>query len=157
MFHRICETIGVSAEDVQLRNDCEHEVLKGLLKALRDAETTPDDLKKLAQIYCELKKQDVAREKNAVALLVGEARTEAAARAADARRAEAQARDSRRRDRADPRKRERDHEREEIEAPFGRKPDGTPYTHAEFKVQLRKAVRDIYGIENFAPETSNTS
>lgn len=156
MFDRICEAIGVNAEDVQLRNDCEHAVLKGLLRALQNNDIDLDDLKKLAQVYCELKKQDVAREKNAVALLVGEAKAEATARAAEAKIADAQSRSRRQREGDEPaRRRERDREREETEAPFGRKPDGTPYTHAEFNVQLRKAVRDIYGIENFAPETAN--
>lgn len=32
-------------------------------------------------------------------------------------------------------------------APYGRKPDGSPYTHAEFLESLHEAVADIYGVD----------
>lgn len=39
------------------------------------------------------------------------------------------------------------HARYEKPARYGRKPDGTPYTHAEFLETLHEAVADIYGVD----------
>jgi hypothetical protein len=33
------------------------------------------------------------------------------------------------------------------DAPWGRKEDGTPYTEDEFRIHLRRAVHDIYGVK----------
>ena len=38
-------------------------------------------------------------------------------------------------------------------APWGRKKDGTPYTHEEFKKSLNEAIRDIWGLPPVNPNS----
>ena len=38
-------------------------------------------------------------------------------------------------------------------APWGRKKDGTPYTHEEFKTSLNEAIRDIWGLKPINPNS----
>jgi hypothetical protein len=38
-------------------------------------------------------------------------------------------------------------------APWGRKKDGTPYTHEEFRASLNEAIRDIWGLKPINPNS----
>jgi hypothetical protein len=93
---------------------------------------SPGEFVKYARAYTEIAKLEIARERIRAAIEIANIR-------ADAVRAAAEARASRgNRDEWD---------ENDAEAPWGRKKDGTPYTHGEFVAQLGHAVQDIYGID----------
>jgi len=110
-------------EDRRLRQVAERAILRQIIWRLEDAELTPEQVNKLAQTYCELKKQDVAAEKNDVMR--------------ESRRAGIAARHAPATNRLKP----------DDEAPYGRHDDGTPVNRMDFLKNLRVAVRDIYGVE----------
>jgi hypothetical protein len=118
-------TTQLDEQDHRLRRTFERQTLERLTDALREPELTPECLCKLVHAYAEIKKHDVDHEKNRVLLEV--ARVKAS---------------------KPPRPTAQDGDAQPIEphAPYGLKPDGTPYTQTEFNNALSAAVSDIYGI-----------
>jgi len=116
-------------EGRRLRAEVDEKLLRRLSSALDDADLSADQLRSYVAAYCELRKQDVAADKNAVALARIEASPPTTGSAAQRRRLS-------------------DKERAPgPSAPYGRHADGTPHTREEFHADLRRAVRDIYGLE----------
>lgn len=120
-----------------LRRQVEEEILRRVIDGVRDRENlTPEQFCKLVQAYCELRKQDAAFDKNRAAV-------EAARLRASPSRDRKAAGSSR--------------HASDLDAPYGRKDDGTPYTEAEFQDALARSVREIYGIQMDAPEPANAA
>ena len=62
----------IDPKGLQLRQTAEHLALERLIEQLRNDELDTDTLCKILHNYCELKKQDVAAEKNRVALQIAQ-------------------------------------------------------------------------------------
>jgi hypothetical protein len=92
---------------------------------------SPDQVAQYGQVYAAIFREQVAREKCRASVEIAKIN-------ADSRVQAAQHRPSRKKRRGD--------EEEDLEAPWGRKKDGTPYTHKEFMTTLGMAVKDVYGI-----------
>lgn len=128
----------VDPEGIELRREFEHKLLRRMIRDLDDDALPHEKVCKYGRIYCQLRKGDADLDKNTVDVLIAEARLSAAH--APARRSQPEA-SARAKTAGDP----FDHD-----APYGRRPDGTPYTRAEFSTALNHAVRDIYGIPDFS-------
>ena len=105
-----------------------------LLLRMRDdldrARTSPGTVIRYAHVFARLAKVENDRQRLDVNLEIARIKAQAAVDAANARHAP-------------------DDDRDEYtpDAPWGRKKDGTPYTHEEFMVFLRRACRDIWGLD----------
>lgn len=130
----------IDNEGRKLRLKAEHRLLNRIIADLdngvENKELSPEQVCKYLQGYCELKKQDAAREKNAVALRVASVKPMARATAVGTKQADSGVRQP---------------------APYGRKDDGTPYTHTEFRAVLARSVRDIYGLSMPDVTTANAA
>ncbi len=107
----------------RLRTEAEHVLLKDLIRRLESDPPSNAEFCRLVNTYCELKKHDVAADKNRLAAELAIAK--AAPRPAANRPAPGE---------PDP------------EAPFGRSDTGRPYTDNEFQRSLAQSVADLYGL-----------
>lgn len=123
-------------KDRKLRTDCEHQLLRHIIDRLREDQLEPEQFHKYAQAYCELKKHDVAAEKNLAALRPPLPKGPPATHQGHSSSTPA----------AGP-----------FAAPFGRKDDGTPYTRSEFRRGLTDSIADLYGLSSLEAPTANTA
>jgi hypothetical protein len=112
-------------------------LLQRLAGFIADPSLTLRDLVKCGRVYAYLANFLADREKRRTALEVARIRASATRNAVRG--------PSRRRDGDD----------DDIEAPYGRRDDGTPYTHAEFTDALNQSIREIYGITTPICDTAN--
>ncbi|MFH1418371.1 MAG: hypothetical protein ABII12_08825 [Planctomycetota bacterium] len=130
----------IDDEGRKLRLKAEHRLLKRIIADLdngvEDKAISPEQVCKYLQGYCELKKQDAVREKNVVALRVASVKPMARTTAVGTKQPDSGVRQP---------------------APYGKKDDGTPYTHAEFRAVLARSVRDIYGLSTPDVTTANAA
>lgn len=139
-----------------------------LRRDLADPELPADEFRKLSAVLDDFYAQVAAAEKltfEEYRLELDERKIETSLRIAEFRASAARAKRSPRGAAAPARPagvnapEARDDPHENAAAPWGRKSDGNPYTHAEFRALLNQAVADIYGFDletGAAVETSNT-
>jgi len=125
----------ISETDRKLRIECEHVLLRGLIDRAKQDDLSHEQFCKCLQVYCELKKHDVAAEKNIITVETARDKN-TAAQGAIAGKTSAS-----------------DHD---YTAPYGRNNDGTPYTRDEFRRGLAQSVADIYGLSGPATNTTES-
>jgi len=153
------QTSAIDPEALDLRKQFEHLYLRRLVKEMKNEELPLDDVLKCGRAYCDLLKRDAAHERNAVAReknsiayeknTIAREKNDITREKNELARLAATRSAATRKGARSPSDRSNSSDPYDDDAPWGRKDDGTPYTHAEFLTALDDAVKDIYGIPNF--------